>query len=69
MDIVDNIAADRLVGVVQTWLWEFEEPRNWPTPQNARDMVDRLRRRRDASSREVGQAVKECKQYIAAGWI
>lgn len=64
---VADIPADRLVGVIQLWLWEFEEPWNWPTIDNTRGMIEELRRRPDACAREVTQAIRECEGYIAEG--
>lgn len=61
----NKIPADRLVGVIQIWLWEFDEPENWPSPDQVRGMIAELRRRDDASSPEVAQAINECERYVA----
>ena len=66
-DAVADIPAGRIVGVIQIWLWEFEEPSNWPTLVDAHRMIEDLHRRHDASSREVRQAITECERYIAEG--
>ena len=60
-----SIEARRIVGVIQTWLWEFEEPSNWPTLNDAHRMIEELHRRPDASSPEVRRAIRECERYIA----
>jgi hypothetical protein len=67
MNTVTDIPARRLIGVIQLWLWEFEEPANWPTLADARRMIEDLRGRPDASSREVRQGIRECERYIAEG--
>ena len=62
---VADIPAHRLVGVTQIWLWEFEEPWNWPTLEDTRRMIGELRSRPDAYEPEVRQAIRECEGYIA----
>jgi hypothetical protein len=66
MDTVADIPADRLVGVIQIWLWEFEKPQNWPSTNDVRWMIEALRRRPDADATAVSQAIGECEEYIAA---
>jgi hypothetical protein len=66
---VASIRAERLLGVIQIWLWEFEDPQNWPSSEAVREMVGSLERRTDAASDHAQRAIAECRDYLAQPWV
>jgi len=64
MDTIASIEVERLHGVMQIWLWEFEKPENWPTRDSVLEAIVALRTRRDASDIRVQAAISECQNYL-----
>jgi hypothetical protein len=63
-DDVAAIRSERLQGVIQIWLWEFEDPENWPSGDQVAEMIESLERRADAASENVQRAIAECRDYL-----
>lgn len=64
--LVFSIAADRLPDIIDLWLWEFEDPANWPTAAAARSLIRALEQRPDSHTAPVAQAIAKCRDYLAS---
>ncbi len=67
MELLTTLDAARLPGVVDLWLWEFEEPENWPSAENVVWALTLLRARPDAEDASCQQAIAKCMEYLATG--
>jgi hypothetical protein len=65
--ILAGIPADRLCYVIDGWLWEFDEPENWPDRHAVGKVMQGLEARPDASTLPVRTALAKCRDYIATG--
>jgi hypothetical protein len=63
--LVASIDAARLPGIIDLWLWEFEDPANWPTPAAVRYLIHDLERRPDSTAALVIEAIEKCRDYLA----
>lgn len=59
-----DLAADRLPGVVAIWLWEFEDPANWPSNADVEAALAEIESRPDADHVSVRVAAQKCRDYI-----
>lgn len=57
--------ADRLLSVVQIWLWEFEEPESWPTRLDVAKAQQIILTRPDADTPQTQAVIAECKNYLS----
>ena len=63
-EIVVGIPANRLPSVIEAWLWEFHDPRNWPTGQQVLELIEALQQRSDAEAEAVQRAIAHCHEYL-----
>lgn len=68
VSVAASIPADRLPSVVDIWLWEFEDPANWPSASDVRWLIASLTQRPDAASKPVQCAIAKCRDYLDQPW-